>query len=280
MRRSSLNSEVVRPCSQYDQEYGIVEADIYNFDETGFAIGVATHSARVVTSSDRRGKPTHQQPGDPEWVTVIETISPTGWLLPPMVIVKGKIHLSSWYNDTDIPQNWTLALSDKGWTNDQLGYHWFTEIFDKAAVPKTIGQYRLLIIDGHGSHTTPAFDQYCKDRSIITLCMPAHSSHLLQPLDVGCFSPLKRAYSEQIMDLIKLGVHYVDKTQFLSALLPSRNKAFTAKNICSGFRPTGLVPFNPDEVLSTIQRPLTPPVPVPAVVQQLQAQTPYKLAQL
>jgi hypothetical protein len=104
MRRSSLNSEVVRPCSQYDQEYGIVEADIYNFDETGFAIGVATHSARVVTSSDRRGKPTHQQPGDPEWVTVIETISPTGWLLPPMVIVKGKIHLSPWYNDTDIPQ--------------------------------------------------------------------------------------------------------------------------------------------------------------------------------
>jgi hypothetical protein len=41
--------------------------------------------------------------------------------------------------------------------------------------------------------------------------MPAHSSHLLHPLDVGCFSPLKRAYSEQIMDLIKLGVHHVDK---------------------------------------------------------------------
>jgi hypothetical protein len=40
------------------KKYGIAEADIYNFDETGFAIGVATHSARVVTSSDRRGKPT------------------------------------------------------------------------------------------------------------------------------------------------------------------------------------------------------------------------------
>jgi hypothetical protein len=49
------------------------------------------------------------------------------------------------------------------------------------------------------------------------VCMPAHSSHLLQPLDVGCFSPLKLAYREQIMDLIKLGVHHVDKPQFLSA---------------------------------------------------------------
>jgi hypothetical protein len=36
------------------KKYGIAEANIYNFDETGFAIGVATHSARVVTSSDRR----------------------------------------------------------------------------------------------------------------------------------------------------------------------------------------------------------------------------------
>jgi hypothetical protein len=31
------------------------------------------------------------------------------------------------------------------------------------------------------------------------------------------------------MDLIKLDVHHVDKTQFLSALLSSRNKAFYCK---------------------------------------------------
>jgi hypothetical protein len=110
------------------KKYGIVEADNYNFDETGFAIGVASHSARVVTSSDRRGKPTHQQPGDREWVTVIETVGATGWLLPPMVIVKGKIHLSTWYNDSNLPQDWTIALSEKGWTNDQLGLYWLTEV--------------------------------------------------------------------------------------------------------------------------------------------------------
>jgi hypothetical protein len=47
------------------------------------------------------------------------------------------------------------------------------------------------LLDGHGSHITPEFDQYCLAYSIIVLYMPPHSSRLLQPLDVGCFSVLK-----------------------------------------------------------------------------------------
>ncbi|KAF1922766.1 uncharacterized protein M421DRAFT_409684 [Didymella exigua CBS 183.55] len=32
--------------------------------------------------------------------------------------------------------------------------------------------------------------------------MPPHLSHLLQPLDVGCFAPLKKAYRRQAEDLM------------------------------------------------------------------------------
>ena len=56
----------------------------------------------------------------------------------------------------------------------------------------------LLIIDGHESHKSLAFQDLCEENKIITLCMPPHSSHILQPLDVGCFAPLKRAYSKEI----------------------------------------------------------------------------------
>jgi hypothetical protein len=28
--------------------------------------------------------------------------------------------------------------------------------------------------------------------------MPPHTSHILQPLDMGCFAPLKKAYKEEI----------------------------------------------------------------------------------
>ena len=55
--------------------------------------------------------------------------------------------------------------------------------------------YRLLILDGHESHLNQGFKDYCLEHKILTLCMPPHSSHILQPLDVVCFSPLKRKYS-------------------------------------------------------------------------------------
>jgi hypothetical protein len=58
-------------------KYGIVNEDIYNFDETGFAMGLAGTS-RVVTTSNQRNQPTHLQPGDCEWATVIESVNATG----------------------------------------------------------------------------------------------------------------------------------------------------------------------------------------------------------
>jgi hypothetical protein len=45
--------------------------------------------------------------------------------------------------------------------------------------------------------------------------MPPYSSYLLQPLDVGCFSPLKRAYSREIEALIRYYINYIMKLKFL-----------------------------------------------------------------
>jgi hypothetical protein len=49
----------------------------------------------------------------------------------------------------------------------------------------------LLILDGHESHHSTEFELYYQQNNIITLCIPPHSSYLLQPLDVGYFGPLK-----------------------------------------------------------------------------------------
>jgi DDE superfamily endonuclease len=49
--------------------------------------------------------------------------------------------------------------------------------------------------------------------------MPSHSSHLLQPLDVGCFTPLKQAYGRQIEDLIRNHINYVTNLEFLPAFI-------------------------------------------------------------
>lgn len=70
-------------------KYGIHEEDIYNFDETGFQMGVIT-TAKVITGSEQGNRPVTIQLGNREWVTVIECISSYGWALPPMIYSKAR----------------------------------------------------------------------------------------------------------------------------------------------------------------------------------------------
>jgi len=140
-------------------------------------------------------------------------------------------------------------MSDNGWTTDKLGVC-FIKHFDHWTRHRTVSEYRLLILDGHGSHATPEFDRYCTEHKIITLCMPSHSSHILQPLDVGCFSPLKNAYSQLVQKLARNGIFHIDKSDFLDMYYQARTAIFNEKNITSAFRAIGLVPFNPERVLS------------------------------
>ena len=85
-------------------EHGILDEDTYNFDETGFMMGQISHGT-VVSSADCRGRPKMVQPGNREWVTVIQGINATGWAIPPFIIFQGKHHLSAWYKEEDLPQD-------------------------------------------------------------------------------------------------------------------------------------------------------------------------------
>lgn len=92
--------------------------------------------------------------------------------------------------------------------------------------------------------------------------MPSHSSHLLQPLDVGCFAPLKKAYGNQVEDLIRNHINHVTKLEFLPAFKAAFENAITKENICGGFRGTGLIPYDPNAVLSQLEVRLRTPTPL------------------
>jgi hypothetical protein len=243
------------------EKYGILDEETCNFDEIGFAMGLINLGASKVVTMASVGRATVIQPGNRKWVTTIECINAQGWILPPFIILEGKVHLEAWYRgNPDLPAGWAIALSDNGWTNDNLGFAWIQH-FDKFTKDRTKGAYRLLILDSHGSHSTPPFDQFCLDNNIITLCMPSHSSHILQPLDVACFSPLKQAYSKQVAELVRNGIHHLDKTDFLANYQKARLAIHTEQNAISGFRATGLIPFNPERVLSALTITKTPSPP-------------------
>lgn len=262
-------------------EYGIHNDDIYNFDETGFQMGIIS-TAKVVTGSNRAGRPRTTQPGNREWVTVIETICARGHTIPPLIIFEAVMHQAAWYENGLLPYDWSIAVSENGWTNSQIGLTWLKTVFDKHTKDRSIGRYRLLILDGHGSRVTPEFDQYCLEHSIIVLCMPPHSSHLLQPLDVGCFSVLKRSYGKRIETLMSLGVNQIDKQEFLTTYQQARIEALHQNNIRSSFIATGLVPYDPDRVLSLLHAQSHTPSPQlrPQTQSAWTAETPHDLIEL
>jgi hypothetical protein len=94
--------------------------------------------------------------------------------------------------------------------------------------------------------------------------MPPHSLHLLQPLNIGCFSPLKRAYSDQISYLIRNSINHITKLEFLPTFYAAYKKSITKENISASFRGASLVPFDSEAVIGKLNIKLHTPTP-PAV---------------
>jgi hypothetical protein len=117
-----------------------------------------------------------------------------------MLIYQGKEgnFQDTWLDDFDPEtEEAYFSTSPTGWTNDQIGLEWLIGVFNRHTKAKARQgrDYRLLIIDGHGSHVNLAFLDWCDAHRIIVAVFPSHSIHRLQSLDVSLFGPLSQAYS-------------------------------------------------------------------------------------
>ena len=89
----------------------------------------------------------------------------------------------------------------------------------------------LLIINGYKSHKSLAFQNLCEENKIINLYMPPHSSHILQPLNIRCFAPLKQAYSKEIRVLVIDYVSQINKKTFITLFAKVFKPTFLKTNI-------------------------------------------------
>jgi len=98
-------------------------------DEKGFMLGMAL-KVRVICRRGRRN-PRYTQDGNRELVTVIETVSADGRVLPPMYIYKGVQHLIGWHAAVIKANKATFATSPKGWTDNELGLEYLEKNFNR-----------------------------------------------------------------------------------------------------------------------------------------------------
>ena len=237
------------------EQYQIKPNNTWNMDEQGYAMGLIGKS-RVVTVAKSMYKAVIKQDGNREWTSLIECVSATGEKLKIWIIFKAKIIQKRWYEALE--EGGYIAVSDKGWTDSELCYEWLTKSFDPTTrqYMENPDQYRLLLFDGHDSHCTSEVIEHCLQNKIILLCLPSHSTHLLQPLDVGIFGPLAQSYRKHLEEdcrlseyYIDISEYYIDKMDFIQINQLARQESVTSHNITSAWRKSGLIPYNPSIVL-------------------------------
>jgi hypothetical protein len=113
-------------------------------------------------------------------------------------------------------------------------------------------RWRLLILDGHGSHLTMEFINYCDDNKILLMTYPPHSTHSLQPLDVGIFSPLATGYSKQLEEFLhkSMGLSLITKRDFFRLFWPAWQQALSSRNILS----SRISPLDPEFILQRFSK--------------------------
>jgi hypothetical protein len=90
---------------------------MYDMDEKEFMKGIWEEVKVVILRKE--GEAISCQPGNREWVTVIEAISRTGRLLPAFVIFQGKRMQDQCVN-LKMDRDMKITVSEKGWTDSEL----------------------------------------------------------------------------------------------------------------------------------------------------------------
>ena len=170
-------------------------------DETGFRTGCGI--AHCVVTLDKSKPLQLVDPDNCDYVTSVECICAAGWSLPPFIILKGAHILHKWSRN-DLPEDTVLAVSPMGYSNDQLAYDWLLH-FDTYSSRWQRGVWRAIILDGFGSHYVYEFHTFAQHMCIDLFVLPPHSTHLTQPLDVGCFQPFKHYHVEAVDAAVRLG---------------------------------------------------------------------------
>ncbi|XP_076092433.1 uncharacterized protein LOC143063887 isoform X2 [Mytilus galloprovincialis] len=210
---------------------------IFNCDESGFS-GKEKSKEKVLTL---KGSHSYQQKvlvhGH---ITVHMCIAADGHVLPSFLIFDGCLPHRSFKDG--VPDNWLYGSSESGYMDTELFENWFDKVF----IP-FCGTRRpvLLIFDNHDSHISIDLIEKAKANNIHIIGLPPHTTHLLQPLDVAIFGPLKEKVNQLSVTLGNLNkCATIGKAKFPALLSTAIDQTTTLARVKESFRKSGMYPVD------------------------------------
>ena len=162
-------------------------SNIWNSDETVFCLG--TTSKRILARRGDRNVSEIGGASDHQFITVNVCGNAAGVRLPPFILYKGKNLYHSWTEGG--PAGACYGASSSGWMEEANYLKWFEQQFYPAVREKLKTGPIVLFFDGHFSHMSIALIKKARSLGIHLFCLPPNTTHVLQPLDVGVFGPVK-----------------------------------------------------------------------------------------
>ncbi|KAG8223667.1 hypothetical protein J437_LFUL001775 [Ladona fulva] len=131
-----------------------------------------------------------------------------------------------------------------GWIQSDLFCKWLKHF--ATFVKSTLEDPVILILDGHYSHTRNLeVINFARDNHTIMACLPPHSTHRMQPLDVAFMKPFKTYYNQEIQKWLSCNEgRIVTQYEVTKLMGKAYVRAATISNAISGFRATGIYPFD------------------------------------
>lgn len=212
---------------------------IFNCDETGVSVNPKSQSKIVALKGKRQvGAITSAERG--ETVTAEVCMSASGSYMPPMLIFPRMKKKQEF--ELGLPPGGWAEVHSSGWMTTELYLVWFTKFIEFSRATKESPV--LLIVDGHSTHTKnlQLLDK-ARDNGVVLLCLPPHTSHKLQPLDVTFFKPLSLYYGEEIRKWLRCHPGKVVTLFQVSSIFGAAFlRAATMPTAINGFKKTGIWP--------------------------------------
>jgi len=224
-------------------KHGLDGSRIYNCDESGMKTVQQQHSKVIAVRGKKQvGSITSSERG--KNVTVVCCANASGHFLPPLFVFPRK-RMNPVFMD-HAPTSSKGFAQDNGWMTMEL-FKVYLEHFVEMVKPSP-DKPVCLILDGHSSHTRSleAVD-YAKSSGVILLSLPPHTTHRLQPLDVGFFKPLQTYYDRYISTWLRThpGRTFTEY-QVAEAFSHAFGKAATVATAVNSFAKCGIWPLNAD----------------------------------
>lgn len=213
---------------------------LYNMDEKGCRLTLHHQQKVFAAKGTKRVHFVSQEHA--ENVTVAMCVSATANTVPPMILFKGK-RLRPEFCD-NLPPGSLVKMAPKGSMTTEL----FVDFIHHLGQNKSPGKC-LLIFDGASSHLDARIVDAADAHDILLYCLPSNTTHELQPLDKSVNKSFEHFWDEEV--LLYAYQHpecKLTKARFTKIFTKVWSKCMTKDNIISGFRATGLFPYDPSAI--------------------------------